>query len=237
MFAYFHLCLFCVFFTYPKLSHQDVSNAAQNCHTVKNIPAVFEIVLAFMKGKERKGENPWKYITDRSHWNTAGLTSQQLHSSCPSSLLYAVPPPIEKEKWWHRWYYFHSPTCSLQLNGALDETGRTEAAIKVKHPDKRVRRLSGAPCYLCAFWFMVNICRIIYSNPSPHNLHPPVIVASLFSACLSIIRPLTVLIHLRFFFSFPAFFCSAHDWTCHYFFSFTTSIWTEMYFLSYKVRA
>lgn len=31
--------------TYPKLCDQDVSNAAQNCHTVKNIPGIFEIVL------------------------------------------------------------------------------------------------------------------------------------------------------------------------------------------------
>lgn len=32
-------------FTYPKLRHQDVSNAAQNCHTVKYIPGIFEIIL------------------------------------------------------------------------------------------------------------------------------------------------------------------------------------------------
>ena len=31
--------------TYPKLCDQDVSNAAQNCYTVKNIPGIFEIIL------------------------------------------------------------------------------------------------------------------------------------------------------------------------------------------------
>lgn len=31
--------------TYPELGNQDVSNAAQNCHTVKNIPGIFKIIL------------------------------------------------------------------------------------------------------------------------------------------------------------------------------------------------
>lgn len=31
--------------TYPELGNQDVSNAAQNCHTVKNVPGIFKIIL------------------------------------------------------------------------------------------------------------------------------------------------------------------------------------------------
>lgn len=42
--------------TYPKLRHQDVSNAAQNCHTVKNIPGIFEIILfGLQEVKKRAG--------------------------------------------------------------------------------------------------------------------------------------------------------------------------------------
>lgn len=43
--------------TYPKLCHKDVSDAAQNCHTVKNIPGIFEIILSVQevkKGREKK---------------------------------------------------------------------------------------------------------------------------------------------------------------------------------------
>lgn len=42
--------------TYPKLCHQDVSDAAQNCHTVKNIPGIFEIILSVQKSDEGQGE-------------------------------------------------------------------------------------------------------------------------------------------------------------------------------------
>lgn len=38
--------------TYPNLGNQNVSDAAQNCHTVKNIPGIFEIIL--WSGQERQ---------------------------------------------------------------------------------------------------------------------------------------------------------------------------------------
>lgn len=43
-------------FTYPKLSHEDVSNASQNCHTVKNIPGIFKIILVFGKRAETEAK-------------------------------------------------------------------------------------------------------------------------------------------------------------------------------------
>lgn len=42
--------------TYPKLRHQDVSNAAQNCHTVKYVPGIFEIILLGLREVKKKAE-------------------------------------------------------------------------------------------------------------------------------------------------------------------------------------
>lgn len=41
---------------YPELCNQDVSDAAQNCHTVKNIPGIFEIILRTEQKRETKEE-------------------------------------------------------------------------------------------------------------------------------------------------------------------------------------
>lgn len=42
--------------TYPKLSDKNVSDAAQDCHTVKNIPGIFEIVLKLERHGSSMGE-------------------------------------------------------------------------------------------------------------------------------------------------------------------------------------
>ena len=54
--------------TYPELGDQDVSDAAQNCHTVKNIPGIFEIILWARGGRKENRDGARREDRGRTKW-------------------------------------------------------------------------------------------------------------------------------------------------------------------------